>query len=202
MDNIGPANMSGRITAISVFEADPTTYWVATASGGLLKTSNNGVTFSISSTRKRRFPSATSAWLPRTPTSSGSARARAIPRNSVSYGDGVYKSIDGGKTWKKMGLDKTFQIGRIAIHPSNPNIVYVGRSGRLYGPNPERGLYKTTDGGKSWEKIFYLDDRTGVIDIAMHPNDPDTLLVAMWERQRHGFDSFIGPDSTERLRSL
>src|SRR5204863_3729628 len=114
------------------------------------------------------------------------------PRNSVSYGDGVYKSTDGGKTWKNMGLKKSFQVGRIAIHPTNPDIVYVGALGRLYGPSEERGLFKTADGGKTWEKIFNLDERTGVIDIAMSPADPETFLVATWERQRDGFDSHPG----------
>ena len=92
-----------------------------------------------------------------------------------------------------MGLKKTFQIGRIVIHPKNPDIVYVGALGRLYGPNEERGLFKTTDGGKTWDKVLFLDDKTGVIDIAMNPTDPDTLLVAMWERKRDGYDSYHGP---------
>ena len=111
------------------------------------------------------------------------------PRNSVSYGDGVYKSTDGGKTWKNMGLKKSFQIGRILIHPKNPDIVYVGALGRLYGPNEERGLFKTIDGGKTWEKVLYIDDKTGVIDLRMHPADPETLLAATYERQRDGYDS-------------
>ncbi|MGH7224076.1 MAG: PDZ domain-containing protein, partial [Gemmataceae bacterium] len=109
-----------------------------------------------------------------------------------SYGDGVYKSIDGGKTWKNMGLKKSFQIGRIIVHPKNPDIVYVGALGRLYGPNEERGLFKTTDGGKTWRKILYVDDKTGVIDMRMHPTEPETLLVATWERMRDGFDSHRG----------
>src|SRR5262249_5266607 len=111
------------------------------------------------------------------------------PRNSASYGDGVYKSTDGGKTWKNMGLKKSFQIGRIAIHPTNADIVYVGALGRLYGPSEERGLYKTTDGGKTWERVLYIDDKTGVIDVQRHPKDPETLLVATYERQRDGYDS-------------
>jgi photosystem II stability/assembly factor-like uncharacterized protein len=114
------------------------------------------------------------------------------PRNSVSYGDGVYKSTDGGKTWKNMGLKKSFQIGRILVHPTNPDIVYVGALGRLYGPNEERGLFKTIDGGKNWDNILHVDDKTGVIEMKMHPTDPETLLVAMWERQRDGFDSHRG----------
>src|SRR5437762_4511532 len=110
------------------------------------------------------------------------------PRNSVSYGDGVYKSTDGGKTWKNMGLKETFQIGKILIHPKDPNVVFVGALGRLYGPNPERGLYKTTNGGESWEKLSLpADDKTGILDMRMHPSEPDTLIVATWERQRDPF---------------
>ena len=114
------------------------------------------------------------------------------PRNSVSYGDGVYKSVDGGKTWARMGLEKTFQIGKVVVHPTNKDIVYVGAQGRLYGPNEDRGLYKTTDGGTTWSKILYFDDRTGVADIAMDPHDPETLIVCMWARRRDGFDAFRG----------
>jgi photosystem II stability/assembly factor-like uncharacterized protein len=118
------------------------------------------------------------------------------PRNSASYGDGVYKSTNAGKSWQNMGLKQSFQIGRIIIHPKDPNIVYVGALGRLYGPNEERGLFKTEDGGKTWKKILYVDDKTGVIEMRMDPNDPNTLLVGMWERKRDGFDGFYGPSTT------
>jgi photosystem II stability/assembly factor-like uncharacterized protein len=191
--NIGPANMSGRITAISVFEADPSTYWVATASGGLVKTTNNGITFEHQFDKENTVSIGDVCVAPSNRDIVWVGTGEGNPRNSVSYGDGVYKSTDGGKTWHNMGLGKTFQIGRIAIHPTNPDIVYVGALGRLYGNNPERGLFKTSDGGKTWNKIFFLNDRTGVIDIAMNPNEPDTLLIAMWERRRDGYDSFHGP---------
>ncbi|MDA7979030.1 MAG: hypothetical protein MPJ50_09715 [Pirellulales bacterium] len=111
------------------------------------------------------------------------------PRNSVSYGDGIYKSTDGGETWKNMGLAETRHIGRIAIHPRDPDIVYVGAMGRTWGRNEERGLYKTTDGGETWEKVLYVDDQTGVIEVQMNPNEPDTLLVATYQRQRDIYDS-------------
>jgi photosystem II stability/assembly factor-like uncharacterized protein len=195
--NIGPANMSGRITAISVFEADPSTYWVATASGGLLKTTNNGVNFTHQFDKEATVSIGDVCVAPSNRDIVWVGTGENNPRNSVSYGDGVYKSTDGGKTWKNMGLSKTFQIGRIAIHPKNPNVVYVGALGRLYGPNEERGLFKTSDGGKTWQKILYHNDRTGVIDLAMDPSEPDTLLVAMWERKRDAFDSFLAPGLPE-----
>jgi photosystem II stability/assembly factor-like uncharacterized protein len=185
---IGPANMGGRITAISVFEADPTTYWVATASGGLLKTTNNGVTFEHQFDHENTVSIGDVCVAPSDRNVVWVGTGENNPRNSASYGDGVYKSTDGGKTWKNMGLKAAFQVGKVAVHPKDPNTVYVGALGRLYGPNAERGLFKTTNGGESWDKVLYVDDKTGVIDIAMHPTEPDTLLVAMYERQRDGFD--------------
>ena len=187
--SIGPTTMGGRIIALAVYEAEPSTWWAATASGGLVKTTNNGVTF------EHQFDHEAVVSIGHVAVSQSNkdivwvGTGEANPRNSVSYGNGVYKSTDGGKTWAHMGLDKTFQTGRIAIHPTNPDIVYVGALGRLYGPNEERGLYKTTDGGKTWNKVLYVDDQTGVVDIDMHPTDPDTLMVATYERARDGFDT-------------
>lgn len=187
--SIGPANMSGRITSFAVYEKDPTIWWASTASGGLLKTTNNGVSFvhqfdheatvSIGDVEVAQSD-ANIVWV---------GTGEANPRNSVSWGDGVYKSIDGGKTWKNMGLKAAFQIGRIAIHPQNPEIVYVGALGRLWGPSDERGLYKTTDGGKTWQRVLYVDDQTGVVDVQMDPKHPETLLIATYRRERDGFDS-------------
>jgi photosystem II stability/assembly factor-like uncharacterized protein len=185
---IGPANMGGRITAVSICEEDPTTFWIATASGGLLKTTNNGITFEHQFDREATVSIGDVCVAPSNKDIVWVGTGEANPRNSVSYGDGVYKSIDGGKTWKNMGFKKSFQIGKILIHPKDPNIVYVGALGRLYGPNEERGLFKTTDGGEKWNKVLNIDDKTGVIDMRMHPTDPETLLVAAYERQRDGYD--------------
>ena len=193
--SIGPANMGGRITSMSVVEADPTTYYVATASGGLLKTTNNGTTFAHLFDRETTVSIGDVAVAPSDPNIVWVGTGEANPRNSVSSGDGVYKSIDAGKTWTNMGLKKSFQIGRVVIHPKDPNIVYVGALGRLYGPSEERGLFKTTDGGKTWTKILYIDDKTGVIDFRLDPFDPEGLIVATWERKRDEFDSFFGEAS-------
>ena len=189
---IGPAAMGGRIVAFSVFEADPSTYWVATASGGLLKTTNNGVTFDHQFDHESTVSIGDVCVAPSDRNIVWVGTGENNPRNSVSYGDGVYKSTDGGKTWANMGLKKTFQIGRVLVHPKDPSIVYVGALGRLYGPNEERGLYKTTDGGKTWNKVLTIDDKTGIIDMKMNPADPETLLVAAWERRRDEFDSHRG----------
>jgi photosystem II stability/assembly factor-like uncharacterized protein len=185
---LGPANMGGRIVALSVFEADPTTYFVATGGGGLLRTVNNGVTFEHLFDKESTVAIGDVCVAPSNKDIVWVGTGENNPRNSVSYGDGVYKSADGGKTWTNMGLKETFQIGKVVVHPKNPDIVYVGALGRLWGTNPDRGLYKTTDGGKTWSKILFVDDKTGVIDIRVHPTDPETLLVATWERQRDLFD--------------
>ena len=186
--SIGPANMMGRITSIAVYEKDPSTWWAASASGGLIKTTNNGNTF------EHQFDDQSTVSIGDVQVSQSDPNivwvgtGEANPRNSVSWGDGVYKSTDGGKTWTNMGLQKGFQTGRIAIHPTNPDIVYVGVLGRLWGPSEERGLYKTTDGGKNWKRVLFVDDKTGVIDVQMNPKNPETLMVATYERQRDGFD--------------
>ncbi len=186
---IGPANMGGRITSLAVFADDPSVYWVATASGGLLKTINNGITFEHQFDHEATVSIGDVAVAPSDQNVVWVGTGEANPRNSVSWGNGVYKSVDGGKTWKHMGLEKTFQIARVVIHPTDPDIVYVGALGRLWGANEQRGLYKTEDGGENWEKVLYVDDETGVIDAQMKPGDPDTLLVGTYQRQRDGFDT-------------
>jgi photosystem II stability/assembly factor-like uncharacterized protein len=198
---IGPANMGGRITSLAVFETDPTCYYVATASGGLLKTINNGSTFAHQFDREATVSLGAVAVAPTNRDVVWAGTGEANPRNSVSYGDGVYKSTDGGKTWKNMGLKKSFQIGKVLVHPKDPNTVYVAALGRLYGPSEERGLYKTTDGGKTWQRVWFHDDKTGVLDLVMHPTNPEVLILAAWDRQRDEFDSFVGdataPDATD-----
>lgn len=192
--SIGPANMGGRIVDLAVNENDPNTFWAATASGGLIKTTNSGVSFTHQFDREATVSIGAVAVSKSNPDIVWVGTGENNPRNSVSYGDGVYKSIDGGKTWTNMGLKKTFQVGEIVIHPTDPNTVYVGALGRLYGNNEERGVYKTTDGGATWERCFYLDERTGIIEMQMHPTDPNTLIATAWERLRDGFDSWPGTD--------
>ena len=113
-------------------------------------------------------------------------------RNNVSWGDGVYKSIDGGETWTHLGLEETHHISQVRIHPTNPDIVYVGAFGHAFGPNPERGVYRTTDGGKSWEKVLYKSENAGVIDLVLNPSNPDELFAAMFEFERKAWGSKTG----------
>ena len=187
--NVGPANMGGRCTSIAVNPHDSAEYWVGTATGGVLHTTNRGVTY------EHQFDSESTSSVGSVAVAASNTNVvwvgsgESNPRNSVSWGHGVFKSTDGGKTWKNMGLQDTFQIGVVKIHPEDENVVYVGALGRLWGDCENRGLYKTTDGGETWEKVLYVDDKTGVIDMRLDPQNPDTMIVATYERQRDGFDT-------------
>jgi photosystem II stability/assembly factor-like uncharacterized protein len=194
--SLGPTTMGGRITGIAVYDKNPAIFYVASASGGLFKTLNNGTTFDPVFEREGSVSLGAVAVSQSDPNLVWVGTGEATSRNSVAWGDGAYKSIDGGKSWQHMGLPETMQIGKIVIDPKHPDTVYVGALGRLWGPNPERGLYKTTDGGVTWKKILFVDDKTGVIDIAMDPRNSNTFLVAMWQRLRKPYDfSSGGPGS-------
>jgi photosystem II stability/assembly factor-like uncharacterized protein len=179
--------MGGRVVDLAVVESDPNTIFVATASGGLWKTNNNGTTFAPVFERENTASLGAVAVAPSYPEVVWVGTGEANPRNSVSWGDGIYQSTDGGKTWKHRGLKDTAHIGRIIVHPRDSQIVYVAALGHLWGPNSERGLFKTTDGGKTWQHVLYFDDATGCIDAVIDPNDPETLYVAAWCVRRDAF---------------
>jgi photosystem II stability/assembly factor-like uncharacterized protein len=194
--NIGPATMGGRIDDYAVDETNPDTIYVGTAAGGVFKTVNGGTTWSPIFDHE---VSATIGCITIAPSSHDTVwvgTGEANNRQSASYGYGVYKSLDGGKTWTHLGLEATSAIGRIVIDPHDPNTVYVAAGGNLWGPNPERGVFKTTDGGKTWTKSLYISENTGATDLVIDPNDPGTLYAAMYERRRTawGFNGG-GPES-------
>ena len=184
--------MGGRITGIAVYEADPRIFYVASASGGLFKTENNGITFKPVFEREGSVSLGCVAVSAKDPNIVWVGTGEATSRNSVAWGDGVYKSVDGGKTWTCMGLKETMHTGKIVIDPKNPNIVYVGALGRLWGTNPERGVYKTEDGGKTWQKTLFVDDKTGVIDLEMNPKNNRELFASLWQRLRKPYDFVSG----------
>jgi photosystem II stability/assembly factor-like uncharacterized protein len=189
--NIGPANMGGRITDLAVVPGKATTIYVATASGGLWKTSNNGITWAPLFDDQTTGAIGAVAVSASNPDVVWAGTGEANARNSVSCGDGVYKSADGGKTWQNMGLKDSHHVGRIVIHPKDPDTVYVAALGHLWGPNKERGVFKTTDGGKTWAPSKVIDENTGAIDLAMDPSDPDTIYAAFFRVRR---DAFCGPN--------
>ncbi len=186
--SVGPAAMGGRIVDIAVVDSDACCFYVATASGGLFKTTNNGISFTPVFDRESTVSIGDVCVAPSNPEIVWVGTGENNARNSVSWGDGVYKSTDGGKSWTNMGLKDSFQIGRIVIHPRNPDIVWVGALGRLWGENDERGVFKTTDGGKTWDKVLFVDAKTGCVDLALCPDDPETILATMYERQRGIYD--------------
>lgn len=186
--HLGPANPMGRMTDIAVHPARQSTWFVGTAGGGLWKTDNAGTTWSCVSARLGSVSIGDVAIAPSNPDIVWIGAGEENARNSVQWGDGVYKSTDGGASWTHMGLRETFQIGHVEIHPTNPDVVYVAALGRLWGDNAERGVYRTKDGGASWERVLHLDERTGCIDVRLHPTDPTTVFACLYERKRDGFD--------------
>lgn len=184
---LGPATMGGRIDDFAVVENNPNIVFVGVASGGVWKTTNNGTTWEPVFDKEGVSTIGDIAIAPSDPAVVWVGTGEPNNRQSSSWGDGAYKSLDGGKTWKKMGLEATRHIGRIVIHPKNPDVVYVAALGHLWGPNAERGVYKTTDGGKTWAQVLKINDDTGVSDIAMDPESPDTLYAAAYERRRTPF---------------
>ena len=188
---IGPAAMSGRITDLAVVERDPYTFYAASATGGLWKTTDNGVSWAAVFQHERVHSIGAVALSQSSPDVVWVGTGEATNRQSSSWGDGVYKSTDGGRTWTNMGLGDTHHIARIVVHPTNPDIVYVAAPGHLWGPNAERGLYGTTDGGRSWTKLLAIDEHTGVTDVAIDPSNPSILYAAAYQRRRQPF-GFVG----------
>jgi photosystem II stability/assembly factor-like uncharacterized protein len=184
---LGPANMGGRITSLAVVESRPATFYVAAASGGLWKTVNAGITWTPVFDDQDTAAVGAVAVAASDPNIVWVGTGEANARNSVSWGNGVYRSTDGGKTWKHRGLSQSHHIGRIVIHPRDPDVVYAAALGHLWGPNQERGVFKTSDGGKTWDHVLALDEETGCVDLAMDPVDPQTLYAAAYRVRRGAF---------------
>jgi photosystem II stability/assembly factor-like uncharacterized protein len=184
--SIGPASMGGRIDDIAVAETDTSIIYLGYATGGVFKSENNGTTF------EPVFDTYTTASIgdiaihPSNPDIVYVGTGEANNRQTSSFGDGIYKTTDGGKTFTNLGLKETQTIARIVIDPKSPETVYVASPGHLFGPNPERGVFKTTDGGKTWNKIKHIDDDTGFTDIAIDPSNPNILYAASYQRRRSG----------------
>ncbi|HYK87562.1 MAG TPA: hypothetical protein VE398_02250 [Acidobacteriota bacterium] len=185
--SIGPAVMGGRIDDFAVVESKPSIVYVGTASGGIFKTTNAGTTWEPIFDNEAVSTIGDLALAPSDPSILWVGTGESNNRQSSDWGNGIYKSVDAGKTWAHMGLKDTHHIGRVVVHPRNPGIVYVAAAGHLWGPNKERGVYKTVDGGKSWSSVLFIDEDTGVNDLVIDPESPDTLYAGAFQRRRTVF---------------
>src|SRR5262245_16284470 len=183
--SIGPAVTSGRIAALAVHPKDRATWYVAVASGGVWKTTNAGTSWNSIFDGEGSYSIGAIALDPKNPDTVWVGTGENNSQRSVGYGDGVYRSDDGGKSWKNVGLAKSEHIGKIVIDPRNSDVVYVAAQGPLWAPGGDRGLYKTTDGGKFWKKVLDISENTGVTDLVLDPRNPDVLLAAAYQRRRH-----------------
>ena len=176
--HIGPEG--NRTIAAAGVSGDPNIYYIGAASGGLWKTEDGGYSWQPVFDDQDVSSIGAVAVAPSNPDIVWAGTGETNVRSSISIGNGIYRSDDGGQTWQHMGLRETGRIGRIVIHPNDPEIVYVAALGTIYGPQEERGIFKTTDGGKNWERSLFTDPNTGGMDITLHPHNPDTLIAGMW----------------------
>ena len=182
--SIGPFGQGGRVDDIAVHPDDPHTYFVGFATGGLWRTTNNGTTFESIFDSYGTHSIGALAIAPSNPDVVWVGTGEANNRQSSSFGDGVYKSVDGGETFTHVGLRETQTIARVIAHPGNADVAWVAANGRLFGPNPERGVFKTTDGGRSWSHVLHVDENTGATDLVIDPSNPNTLFAATYQRRR------------------
>ncbi len=198
---LGPVQSGGRIVDIAVNPNRPQDYWLASASGGIWHTTNNGLTFSAQFQNEHSISIGDICVAPSNPDVLYVGTGEANNQRSSFWGNGVYKSTDAGKTWTHMGLDGTEHIGRIVVHPEDENIAYVAALGALYKSNEQRGLYKTTDGGKSWQRVHHVSDKVGFVDVIMHPQKPTTVFAVSYERSRRAWTFNEGGPGSRLWRS-
>ena len=199
--SIGPALTSGRIADIAVHPTDKATWYVASAAGGVWKTTNAGTSFAPVFDGEGSFSIGAVTIDSKNPNVVWVGTGENNAQRVVAYGDGIYKSIDGGKSWKKMGLEESEHIARIVIDPRNSDVVYVAAQGPLWRKGGDRGVYKTTDGGKTWSRVLSVDEWTGANDIQMDPRNPDLLIATTWQRNRRTFAFVAGGPGSAVYRS-
>lgn len=200
--SIGPALTSGRISEVAVDPNNHSRYFVASSAGGVWRTTNAGNTFTPVFDGQGTSSIGTVVIDPNNPSTIWVGSGENNNQRSVSYGDGIYKSLDGGTTWKNMGLENSEHIGRIIVHPENSDIIFVAAIGPLWSSGGDRGLYKSEDGGTSWNKVLDIDEHTGVNDVVMDPRNPDILYASAFQRRRHVFTYLGGGPGSTIYKSL
>ncbi len=197
---IGPFRGGRSLTASGV-AGDPTTWYLGATGGGIWKSTDGAITWKPIFEHEHSSSIGSLAVAPSDPNVIYAGTGEACIRGNLAQGDGVYKSTDAGKTWKNVGLKDSRTIGRVIIHPTNPDIVYVAALGHPYGPNAERGVFRTTDGGKSWQKVLFVDDNTGAVDVAFDPHNPRILFASMWQVRRRPWTLTSGGEGSGLYRS-
>src|SRR2546425_3501959 len=197
---IGPFRGGRSLTAAGI-PGDPTTYYFGSTGGGVWKSTDGAMTWTSVFDKEGVGSIGSVAVSASEPSTVYVGTGEACIRGNISHGDGVYKSLDGGKTWKNVGLRDTRAIGRVIVNPRNPDIVFVAALGHPYGPNPERGIFRTTDGGKNWEKVLYKDVNTGGVDIAFDPANPNILFASLWQARRTPWSLASGGPGSGLYRS-
>ena len=193
---IGPAVASGRVMSIAVNPKNKFEYYVGVASGGVWKTVNDGTTWTPLFDSEGSYSIGWVEMDPNDPSVVWVGSGESNSQRSVSYGDGIYRSDDGGKDWQNLGLKKSEHIGRVVVDPRDSKVVYVAAEGPLWGPGGDRGLYKSTDGGKNWKAVLTISENTGVADVVLDPSNPDIVYAAAYQRRRHVFTLIDGgPES-------
>jgi photosystem II stability/assembly factor-like uncharacterized protein len=200
--SIGPVNMSGRVADVEGVPGNPRVVYVGSASGGVWKTEDAGLSFKPVFDEQPVASIGDIALAPSNPEVVYVGSGESNARNSVSSGNGVYKSTDGGRSFRHVGLADTRHVSRVLVHPTDPDLVYVGALGHLFGPNPERGVFRSRDGGASWQKVLYLDDRHGVADMDMSPANPNLLFAALWHFDRKPWTHTSGSEQGGVWRSV
>lgn len=200
--SIGPCNMGGRMTDIEGVPGDPNVLYLGYASSGLWKTTNGGITATPLFDDQPVHAIGDLALAPSNPEVIYVGTGEDNPRNTASFGNGVYKSMDGGRTWKHVGLEDTRHIPRVLVHPEHPDIVYVAALGHEFGMNEERGIFMTTDGGETWDKVLYIDEETGASDVEMDPSNPNILYAGMWTFMRKPWSMRSGSENGGLFKSV
>ncbi|MCG6947390.1 MAG: hypothetical protein LJE93_00530, partial [Acidobacteria bacterium] len=200
--NVGPVNMSGRIADVEGVAGDPRVIWVGSASGGVWKTTNGGLNFKPVFDDQQIASIGDLCLAPSNPDVVYVGTGESAVRNSVSFGNGVYKTTDAGQSWTHLGLEDTRHISKVLVHPEDPDTVWVGALGHMSGPNEERGVFRSTNGGASWEKVLYLDDRHGVSDMAIDASNPNILFACLWHFDRKPWTHTSGSEKGGVWRSV
>ncbi|TMD49660.1 MAG: glycosyl hydrolase, partial [Chloroflexi bacterium] len=198
---IGPYR-GGRVVAVAGDPLHSQVFYFGSTGGGVWKTTDGGIIWeNVSDGYFKRAYVGALAVAPSDPNVIYAGMGEATIRSNVSHGDGVYRSTDAGKTWTHLGLADTRNIAKVRVHPQNPDLAYVAALGHAHGPNPERGVYRTTDGGKNWERILFRSEKAGAIDLSMDPNNPRVLYAAVWEAHRKPYTLVSGGEECGLFKS-